>query len=159
MGKPVREAMPETYRQTRRVQQHETDATGVMQMAHYLRYMEDCEHEFIHSLGYAMDYAEGGITHGWPRVDVRCEIREALRPGEEVTVELRVISLSSKSIGYGFLFYREGGSEPAARGYIRPVHVRMSGGGIEPAPMPDSLASQLTVMDDAERAPFSDWLS
>ena len=134
------------YRLSRRVEFSETDMAGIVHFSNYFRYMEMAEHSFFRSLGSSIH--EGGMKarFGWPRIEVSCEYRQALRFEELFEVHLLVERRSSKTISYRFHIIKEDGSE-AALGRITAVCVAFDPetGQMRAIPIPDEIAQKIDI--------------
>ena len=96
---------------TRKVEFADTDMAGIMHFAHFYRWMEVCEHEFLRAAGLSvhMKTEEGQI--GWPRVNTSCRFKSPLRFEDEVEICLRVREMRDRSIVYAFEFWKEENGE------------------------------------------------
>lgn len=155
--------MPEVFTTRRRVEFCETDAAGIAHFSSFLCYMEQAEHAFLRSLGTsvvqpihieASGEASGqkGWHLSWPRVHVECDYQGAARFEDELTVQVDVRKIGSKSITYGFRFSKESSAEGTsatkveaiARGTVVAVCCRVkSGEPLQSMPIPEQLARQL----------------
>lgn len=130
-----------SFRITRRVEFHETDLAGIVHFANFFRYMEIAEHTYLRSLGYMIHGEEDGRETGWPRVNASCDFRKPARFGDEVTVEVTVEEVRTRSVRYGFRFLVEG--EEIATGTITAAHVELGKDGIRAVPIPEDLRRKL----------------
>lgn len=141
--------MPATYRTTRLVEFHDTDAAGIAHFSAFFRYMEEVEHEFLraHGLSVLMRDDEGVLS--WPRVAASCQFRGAVKFEDVVEIELRVARVGDKSISYAFAFSHQG--REVADGEITAVCCRMIAGSAPHAvPIPPSILSKLPLDTTAE---------
>ena len=132
-----------------RVEFADTDMAGIIHFSSYFRYMEVTEHAFFRSLGFSIADRDSGI--GWPRVDVGCEFRAPLRFEDEVSVELRVVKKTSRSLSYRFHCTKVGTEPPleVALGRLTAVCVTKDPdtGAMRATPIPESLAAQIDVVE------------
>lgn len=139
--------MPSSFTLVHRVEFADTDMAGIIHFSSYFRYMEVTEHAFFRSLGFSVADRDSGI--GWPRVEVGCEFRAPLRFEDEVSVELRVVKKSERSLSYRF-HCRKVGAEPpleVAVGRITAVCVAMDPATktMRATRIPEALAAQIEV--------------
>lgn len=135
-------SMAEAFRTSRRIEFADTDAAGIAHFSAYFRLMEEAEHEFLRSIGLSvlLRDEEGAIS--FPRVRAECDYRAALRFEDVAEIDVRVLKLGRRSIGYEFAFAR--GGEPIARGQIVCVCCRVSNDGPPQAmAIPEWIAEKL----------------
>lgn len=139
--------MPYEFTFARRVEFAETDLAGIVHFANFYRMMENAEHAFFRSLGFSIHQKFDGQTIGWPRVSATCDFLRPLRFEEMVHVQLLVAEVRTRSIRYGFRFWKEEGGErvEVARGQVVTVPVALdeSSGKMKAVPIPDSLRGQI----------------
>ncbi len=131
--------MATTFRLTRRVQFHETDAAGIVHFSWYPRYMEEAEH--------AMWRAEGLSIHtpgshiGWPRVAITFDYRRPLRFEDEFEIALEVAAMSARSMRYTCTLTRH--AEVIATGSMTIVCVEyLPGAPPRAVPMPPDVIAR-----------------
>ncbi|HMV68671.1 MAG TPA: thioesterase family protein [Myxococcota bacterium] len=125
----------------RRVAFSDTDSAGIVHFASFFRYMEDCEHAFVRSLGGSVHVdLPGGGFRGFPRVSASCDYLAPLRFEDVFTVTLTVEQRRRRSLVYGFTFTR--GAEVVARGSTAVVCCARGAPGepLRAVPLPDELA-------------------
>lgn len=98
------EDMAAHYSIQRRVEFSETDMAGIMHFSNFFRFMEAGEHAFLRSLGYSVVMTMVHPPVGWPRVHCECDFKKPVRFEDVVEVHLKVLSLSSRTITYGYEF-------------------------------------------------------
>jgi YbgC/YbaW family acyl-CoA thioester hydrolase len=139
--------MPYEFTLSHRVEFAETDMAGIVHFANYFRMMENTEHAFFRSLGFAIHGHEDGATTGWPRVNASCEFLRPLRFEELVDVQLLVAEVRTRSIRYAFRFWRNEGSEriEVARGSMTSVctTVDKSAGKLKAVPIPERIRASI----------------
>lgn len=97
-----------SYRTSRRVEFHNTDAAGIIHFSAYFQFMEEAEHEFLRSRGLSVLMRDEAGAISWPRVTTRCEFRGPLRFEDVVDIEVRITRLGEKSVTYSFRFEHAG---------------------------------------------------
>jgi acyl-CoA thioester hydrolase len=143
--------MPEVFTTRRRVEFCETDAAGIAHFSSFICYMEQAEHAFLRSLGtsvvQALDNAESseegrGWHLSWPRVHVECDYKGSARFEDELTIEVSVLKIGTKSVTYGFAFSKD--DYAIAYGQVVAVCCRVkSGEPLKSMSVPEKLATQL----------------
>ncbi len=105
--------MSDNFSVRKRVEFADTDVAGIMHFANFFRFMEVCEHAFMRSLGFSVHPSgiESGRMNaesevGWPRVHASCEYKKPLRFEEKVEIELQVEQVNTKTVDYGFSFWK-----------------------------------------------------
>ena len=93
---------------TRRVDFGETDMAGIMHFSNYFRYMEAAETAFLRTLGLSVNWSEGGVQYGFPRVAVACDYARPVRFEDELQIAVFIEKLGTKSIQYRYEFRRDG---------------------------------------------------
>jgi 4-hydroxybenzoyl-CoA thioesterase/acyl-CoA thioester hydrolase len=111
--------MSKVFKTQRRVEFRDTDTAGIVHFSNFFAYMEQAEHEFLRSLNLGVICEVDGQNISWPRVNAECNYRNAIRFEEIVDVHLSVLKIGTKSITYGFKFFRE--KTPVADGSITVV--------------------------------------
>ena len=91
----------------------DTDVAGIMHFSNFFRFMEECEHAFLRSLGLLVHPLshesgdEGAASNvGWPRVHASCDFKKSLKFEEEVEIELLIDEIGKRTIGYSFNFWK-----------------------------------------------------
>ncbi len=125
--------MAETFRTTRRVEFHDTDAAGIMHFAAYFDFMEEAEHEFLRHVGLSVMTEDAQGTIGWPRVQANCDYLRPVRFEYELSIDVSISQLGGKSVTYVFELAHE--QRPVARGSMTSVCCR-----ILPGTKPQSMA-------------------
>jgi YbgC/YbaW family acyl-CoA thioester hydrolase len=107
-----------TYR--RRAQFAETDLAGIVHFSWYPRYMEEAEHAMWRDAGLSIKPA--GMDVGFARVSVSVEFHAPLHFEDEFDVDVRIESISRRSIRYACTITR--GDIKIATGTMAAVCVR-----------------------------------
>ena len=115
--------MQHHYRTSRRVEFHDTDAAGIMHFAKFFHFMEEAEHEYLRHLGLSVLMHDDQGPISWPRVNVQCDYRSAVRFEDIVEIEVRLARRGEKSLTYAFTFSHEG--RLVAEGQITAVCCRL----------------------------------
>ena len=129
------------FRTTRRVEFYETDLAGLVHFANFFRYMESAEHAYLRSIGYIIHGESEGRETGWPRVNANCDYRKPARFGDEITIDVFVEEVRTRSVRYGFVFSID--DEEIATGSVTAAHVELKDGGIKAVPIPEGLRAKL----------------
>ena len=91
----------------RRIEYSDTDTSGIVHFSRFFIFMETAEHEFLRSLGSSVDKLVDGQRISWPRVSASCDYRSPARFGDLLDIRVRVARRGTKSMTYGFEFWRE----------------------------------------------------
>jgi acyl-CoA thioester hydrolase len=86
------------FRYTRRVQFAETDQAGIVHFSWYFRYMEEAEHALWRAAGLSIAAPDRPVV--FPRVSATCDFLAPLRFEDEFHVDVRILSMSRRSIRY-----------------------------------------------------------
>lgn len=132
--------MGQVFKTQRRVEFRDTDTAGIVHFSNFFAYMEQAEHALLRSIGLGVICEVDGQNISWPRVNAECNYRNAIKFEEMIDVEVEVTKIGTKSLTYGFRFFRE--ETPVADGSItvvcclfehgqRPVSVPIPAGFIE----------------------------
>lgn len=97
-----------------RVRWVETDATGTVHFANFIRMMEETEYAFLRSRGLSVVAEDERGTIGFPRVSASLEIGSGARFGDELEIRLYVGDNDGVKIRYRFQIVR--GAEAVATG-------------------------------------------
>jgi acyl-CoA thioester hydrolase len=146
MSEPVPWRGPPLFVHRRVVAFSETDAARMVHFSNLFRYLEDCEHAFVRSLGDTVHggTADGGFL-GFPRVEATCRFLRPLRFEDRVEVELRLVERRTRSVRWGFVVRREGEAAPVAVGAVAVVCVSSGADGeLRPVLLP-AVFGQLAV--------------
>ena len=136
--------MPQTFDTSRRVEFRDTDSAGLMHFTAFFTKMEEVEHEFLRSLGTSVVVYEGDSKLSWPRVKASCDYQGGTRFEDELTVQLSILRLGTKSVTYGFTFTR--GEKSIATGEMTSVYCRFDSGKPPQAlQVPADLAQKMSV--------------
>ena len=145
----------DAFRTTRRVEFRDTDMARIVHFSVFFTYMEEAEHQLLRHLGMGVITEIDGQNISFPRVAAKCNYRNAIRFEEEITIEVRVLKIGTKSVTYGFQFFRA--DTPVADGEITAVCCKFDGrheGRPESIPVPtrliESLSKYLVVSDEAK---------
>lgn len=122
----------------------DTDAGGIVHFTGFLRWVARAEGEWFKSLGFnGFERVSGGGYKGFPRVNVQCDYRSPVYPGDSYAVRLSPVKLGNTSFTYAFKVYRNDVDGPlAAEGSLTIVYaVADRDGGFSLAPLPKELAT------------------
>lgn len=135
------EAKPFTIE--RRVEFRDTDAAGIVHFSAFFPMMEAAEHALLRHLGLSvMQELPDGSHLSWPRVAVQCDYQGAAKFEDVLSIAVRVESVGTKSVRYGFQLTR--GTDPIATGSITAVCCLWSSGGtLRSVPVPDDVRKLL----------------
>jgi 4-hydroxybenzoyl-CoA thioesterase/acyl-CoA thioester hydrolase len=111
--------MSEVFKSQRRVEFRDTDMAGIVHFSNFFAYMEQAEHALLRSLGLGVICDIDGETISFPRVNAECNYRNAIKFEEIIDIHVVVTRIGSKSITYGFNFFRD--ETPVADGSITVV--------------------------------------
>jgi YbgC/YbaW family acyl-CoA thioester hydrolase len=95
------------FRTKRRVEFAETDMAGIVHFAHFFRYMEMAEHEFLRSLGLSVHAEIDGRVISWPRVKAECSYRSPAEFEDVLDVHLMVREKTKRTVSYDFRFLKD----------------------------------------------------
>ncbi len=134
--------MPTPFRTTRRVEFADTDLAGIVHFANFFRFMDAAEVEFLRSLGLSVKLEWGGEHLGFPRVSASCDSLRPVTFEDVLDIEVALRRLGTKSVTYGFDFFKGGGL--IARGQVSSVCCRFRPGhGLESVAIPGGLRERL----------------
>ena len=126
----------------RRVDYSDTDAGGVVHFSRFFAFMEAAEDRYLRSLGASLTTDPSGRSIGWPKVAASCEYRSPARYGDTLEIEIKVVSVSSRTVTYGITF--RNGEREIARGRTTAVCcVVRPDGQFEPIQIPSPLAERI----------------
>ena len=125
----------------RRVQFAEVDSAGIVHFSRYFRYMEEAEHAMWREVG--LSIAAPGCSVGFPRVAAGFEYQRPLRFEEEFDIHIRIVAMSTRSIGYRCVLHR--GADVIASGTMTIVCVDRSVTPLRATPFPDEVAGRFEV--------------
>ena len=94
--------MSRTEQVTRRVEWRDTDAAGIAHFSTFFLFMEEAEHEFLRRRGLSVFMHDEYGAFSWPRVSVSCEYQSAIKFEDELTIDVSVERLGTKSLTYAF---------------------------------------------------------
>jgi len=121
---------------------HETDAAGIVHFSNYFRYMEEAEHGLWRASGLSIANREAGV--GFPRVAASFEYHRPLRFEDEFDIQVRIVSISNRSMKYTCTITRDG--ESIATGSATIVCVaQQPDKSMKAVPIPLGIASRFTV--------------
>ena len=116
------------FRTTRRVEFGDTDMAGIMHFSNFFKFLEVAETSFLHSLGYSVTWMADGVRYGFPRVSVKCDFFKPARFEDELTMEVRVAKVGTKSVTYEIQFLKN--EERFAEGQVTSVLCRGTAHGL-----------------------------
>lgn len=112
----------------RRLAWRQTDAAGHNHFSSAVEWLEEAEHELYRSLGLGAD-----LVPGIPRVHLELDYRARMWFGQEVDVEVGVISIGRSSLTLGFEVRAMDGAVTVEGRYVI-VHSPDPHGGSQPWP-------------------------
>jgi len=128
----------------RRVFFYECDGAAIVHFSNYFRYMEEAEHGLWRSAGLSISNREAGV--GFPRVAASFEYHRPLRFEDEIDIQVRITSISNRSMKYICTITRDG--ESIATGSATIVCVApQPDKSIKSVPIPPGIASRFAVSD------------
>ena len=86
----------------REVRLVDTDATGMVHFAAYVRMMEEAEYAFLRDRGLSVVLRDERGTLGFPRLSANIDIVQPVTHGEMIRVQVLLAQLDAKSIEYQF---------------------------------------------------------
>ncbi len=110
-----------TYR--KRVAFADTDMVGIVHFANFFRYMEEAEHAFYRSLGFAGYMPGKERSHGWPRVHAEMDYKAPLHFEDEVEIQVLVEEKRARVLKHVFLFRKAGEPRILARGRLTVLYI------------------------------------
>ena len=126
----------------RRVYFYECDGAGIVHFSNYFRYMEEAEHGLWRATGLSIARKEMGV--GFPRVAASFEYHRPLRFEDEIDIQVRITSISNRSMKYTCTITRDG--EPIATGSATIVCVaQQPDKSMKAVPIPPGIASRFAV--------------
>jgi len=135
--------MAAPFRTERRVEFRDTDAAGLVHFTAFFHWMESAEHALWREIGVELIAHEpGGGIVSWPRVSASCDYERAVRFGDVVEIEVRVVKVGRSSVTFGFAFAHA--SVRIASGTIVAVRCQLqTGRPPEPLAIPDEVVARL----------------
>ena len=92
--------MAKVFEYKKRIEFRDTDMAGIVHFANFFGFMEEAEHELLRSIGMGGHSELDGQTVSWPRVSAKCDYRQAIKFEEELTLEVSVSRIGTKSVTY-----------------------------------------------------------
>ena len=149
----------------RRVEFSETDAAGIAHFSSFFLYMEQAEHALFRSLGLsvfakhsASPYENAGglnpLDVTWPRVHCSCDFSAPAFFEDNLTIDVLIDRLGSKSLNYKHIISRSG--ELIATGHITTVCSQVDSQSLRlvSCPIPDGIRKQFqSLIDMSTTAP------
>jgi 4-hydroxybenzoyl-CoA thioesterase/acyl-CoA thioester hydrolase len=136
--------MATSFRATRRVEFHDTDAAGIMHFSAFFIYMEQVEHEWLRHLGLSVLMRDEHGAISWPRVSAKCEFHGAVRFEDVLEIDARIERLGEKSVTYAFDFTSRGSH--VASGSLTSVCCRLGAEGeLESIVIPRAIVDKLSM--------------
>jgi YbgC/YbaW family acyl-CoA thioester hydrolase len=136
-GSPISE-----YTHRRRVFFYECDGAAIVHFSNYFRYMEEAEHGLWRAAGLSISNREAGV--GFPRVAASFEYHRPLRFEDEIDIQVRIISISNRSMKYICTITRDGDSIATGSATIVCV-AQQPDKSIKAVPIPPGIASRFAV--------------
>jgi len=112
----------------------ETDMSGWAHNSHFMRFVENAEHELLQSYGYQPVTQKGG----WPRANFQIDFLSPLVFNDPYQVTLTLMRLGGSSITWGFEIHSD--QRAVAKGQMTSVLVNELG---RPVRIPDDIRSSL----------------
>ncbi len=112
----------------------ETDMSGWAHNSHFMRFVENAEHELLQSYGYQPVTQKGG----WPRANFQIDFLSPLVFNDPYQVTLTLMRLGGSSITWGFEIHSD--QRAVAKGQMTSVLVNEQG---RPVRIPDDIRSSL----------------
>ena len=97
-----------------------------MHFSAYFTYMEEAEHELLRSIGTSVVLSAGQAAVSWPRVAAHADYRIPVTFEDEMTIQVRIKRLGSRSVTYHHTFIV--GDQTIATGEITTVCCRIEHG-------------------------------
>jgi acyl-CoA thioester hydrolase len=120
----------------------DTDAGGIVHFTGFLRWVARAEGAWFASLGFkSFERLPDGGYKGFPRVNVQCDYRAPVFPGDSYAVRLWPKRVGNTSFTYSFEVHRgDVKGQLAAEGSVSIVYAfAQKGGDFELRPLPDEL--------------------
>jgi YbgC/YbaW family acyl-CoA thioester hydrolase len=130
------------YTLRRRVFFYECDGAGIVHFSNYFRYMEEAEHGLWRSTGLSIAHREANV--GFPRVAASFEYHRPLRFEDEIDIQVRITSISNRSMKYTCTITRDGDSIATGSATIVCV-AQQPDKSIKAVPIPPGIASRFAV--------------
>ena len=126
----------------RKVEWGDCDPAGIIYYPRYYHFMDGAFQDFAASRGFSQRSLreEHGLI-GTPLVDTGCRFLSPLTHGDVATVEVTVEHIGASSLRLSYVFSL--GERRTAEGFEARVFARDAPGGIEKAPIPDSVRLRL----------------
>jgi 4-hydroxybenzoyl-CoA thioesterase/acyl-CoA thioester hydrolase len=110
----------------------------------FFNFMEEAEHEFLRRRGLSVMMHDEAGAISWPRVAAKCDFASAVRFEDELTIEVSIGRLGTKSVTYVFTMLC--GERLVARGEITAVCCRVSSAGPPIGiPIPGTIREKLSA--------------
>jgi len=106
------------FEMVRRIRWADTDASGFVHFACYLKLMEETEYGFLRSRGLSVVLYDDRGTMGFPRLSAEIDVERPLVFDEQVKVELELTSIDGKQIDYHFKIHDDR-QRPVATGRFK----------------------------------------
>ena len=140
--------MSQVFTTTKRVEFRDTDAAGIMHFSAYFTYMEEAEHELLRSIGTSVVLNAGQETVSWPRVAADANYRMPVTFEDEMTIQVRIKRLGSRSVTYHQTFIVS--DQTIATGEITTVCCRIEHGQNPTSrEIPDDIRQRLEAFLDS----------
>jgi YbgC/YbaW family acyl-CoA thioester hydrolase len=132
------------FRTTRRIEFADTDMAGIVHFANFFRFMEAAEVEFLRSRGLSVVVHLAGQKISFPRVSASCDYLRPARFEDLLEITVNVEKIGTKSVTYGFEFFRDG--ELLARGQVSSVCCRVDGRQLESIEIPAAIRQKIETV-------------
>ena len=127
----------------RKTQLAESDAAGIIHFSNICRYVEEAEHLLLQKEGYAIDLSRPDALR-WPRVRFSASYLRPILPLVTIQVELNPRRLGNSSVTWSWSIWNANRTEESARGDMKTVCCKWSGGQIQTHPLPEKLREKLS---------------
>src|ERR1700740_1481407 len=98
--------MTTPFRTPRRIEFADTDMAGIVHFSNFFRFMEAAEVEFLRSRGLSVALNWEGRKIGFPRGSASCDYMRPARFEDVLEVAVSIERVGSKSVTYGFEFFK-----------------------------------------------------
>ena len=130
------------YTQQREVSFSDTDMGGIVHFPNYLKYVEDAEYQFLHSIGLSAILEDERGKYGFPRIRIACDYHHPAQYGDVLAIDLACFIIKERNLAYRFQISKE--STLVATGCIEAACCRFPLDGLPYAiPLPVEVAKQL----------------
>ena len=111
----------------RRVSMVDTDASGTVNLAAFIRMMEETEYAFLRSCGLSVVLTDDKGIMGFPRLEASIDVAQPAQFDDPLQIELSLIEVDGKQVVYEFAIENVADAicfKPVATGRFRVVCCR-----------------------------------